>query len=171
MHHLLQHDITHLIYHLDTCAQVMNIKHFKNTKTFNIFFFLPLKPIWPIFHLMSNDSGVTIREWKPKVYNGDVICLLYRKVGTKKPKNKQNCFILKSTMKEKNTQNSSELFKVTILWIVIFHSASDNQVHPAHFPQALCPLAALSKSSCCTYEWLYSSHPLYNRTIFSIIIS
>lgn len=74
-------------------------------------------------------------------------------------------------MKEKNTQNSSELFKVTILWIVIFHSASDNQVHPAHFPQALCPLAALSKSSCCTYEWLYSSHPLYNRTIFSISIS
>lgn len=74
-------------------------------------------------------------------------------------------------MKEKNTQNSSELFKVTILWIVIFHSASDNQVQPAHFPQALCPLAALSKSSCCTYEWLYSSHPLYNRTIFSISIS
>lgn len=107
---------------------------------------------------MSNDSGVTIREWKPKVYNGDVICLLYRKVGTKKTKNKQNCFILKSTMKEKNTQNSSELFKVTILWILIFHSASDNQVHPAHFPRALCPLAALSKSSCCTYDYTPPTH-------------
>lgn len=168
MHHLLQHDITHLIYHLDTCAQVMNIKHFKNTKTFNIFFFLPLKPIWPIFHLMSNDSGVTIREWKPKVYNGDVICLLYRKVGTKKKKKQTKLFYTKVNNER---EKYSELFKVTILWIVIFHSASDNQVHPAHFPQALCPLAALSKSSCCTYEWLYSSHPLYNRTIFSIIIS
>lgn len=67
----------------------MNIKHFKNTKIFNIFFFLPIKPIWPICPLMSNDSGVTIREWKAKVYNGDVICLLYRKVGRKKREEKK----------------------------------------------------------------------------------
>lgn len=112
MHHLLQHDITHLIYRLDTCVQVMNIKHFKNTKTFNIFF-LPLKPIWPIFPLMSNDSGVTIREWKTKVYNGDVICLLYRKVGRKKKKErKKNLFYTKVNNER---EKYSELFKVTIL--------------------------------------------------------
>lgn len=39
--------------------------------------------------LMSNASGVTIREWKTKVYNGDVILFAVQESGKKKKKEKK----------------------------------------------------------------------------------
>lgn len=125
MRHLLQHDITHLIYRSDTYVQVMNIEHFKNPKTFNFFFFpCPLNPsglsaltqdniskefppvalqaIYILTNklqqsktktaLMSNASGVTIREWKTKVYNGDVILFAVQESGKKKKREGKKLF-------------------------------------------------------------------------------